>query len=62
MPMANREVGEGGNFNLDGVAFPAAEIRLDFLDPGAAHGVEDRLGSIFPTSSVRSNLNVPTSK
>jgi len=59
VPMANGEVVEGGNFNLDGVAFPAAEIRLDFLDPDPADGEEGRRGSIFPTGSVRSNLNVP---
>jgi probable AcnD-accessory protein PrpF len=59
VPMANGEVVEGGYFNLDGVAFPAAEIRLDFLDPGAADGEEGWQGSIFPAGSVRSNLNVP---
>ena len=34
VPMKHGDVQEEGNFELDGVTFPAAEIRLEFLDPG----------------------------
>ena len=45
---------EHGDFELDGVAFPAAEILLDFVDPG-----DDSEGSVFPTGSVTDLLEVP---
>src|SRR5262249_28818619 len=38
VPMRDGEVQELGDFELDGVAFPAAEVKLEFLDPGAGEG------------------------
>ena len=52
VPMQQGEVVEQGAFELDGVAFPGAEIRLDFLDPGDG-------GRTFPTGSVVDTLDVP---
>lgn len=56
VPMANGEVQETGDFELDGVAFPAAEIALEFLDP--ADEGEDG-GSMFPTGNLVDALDVP---
>ena len=56
VPMTNGEVQETGDFELDGVTFPAAEVQLEFLDP-ADEGEGDVGGSkMFPTgnSSTRS--------
>jgi len=52
VPMHHGEVMEQGAFELDAVAFPGAEIRLDFLDPGQG-------GRTFPTGSVVDALDVP---
>ena len=35
MPISNRQVQETGDFELDGVTFPAAEIQVAFMDPAA---------------------------
>jgi len=48
---------EGGEFELDGVAFPAAEISLEFLDPGA--DPESGGGALFPTGRVLDTLQLP---
>ncbi len=45
VPMRDGQVVEEGDFELDGVTFPAAEVRLEFMDPGAE-------GAMFPTGSV----------
>ena len=58
VPMQNGEVQEEGDFELDGVTFPAAEIKLEFLDPGADEG-EGEGGSMFPTGHVTDRLEVP---
>lgn len=62
VPMANGEVQELGDFELDGVTFPAAEIRLEFLDPGAdeegAGGAQLPKG-LFPTGNVVDELHIP---
>ena len=55
VPMANGEVQETGDFELDGVTFPAAEIALEFLDP--ADEGEDG-GSMFPTGNVVDEFEV----
>ena len=34
VPMTNGQVQETGDFELDGVTFPAAEVKIEFLDPG----------------------------
>lgn len=56
VPMANGEVRESGDFELDGVTFPAAEIALEFLDP--ADEGEDG-GAMFPTGNLVDDLDVP---
>ena len=54
----NGEVVELGDFELDGVAFPGAEVRLEFLDPGADKGSEAR--GMFPTGHRVDTLDVPS--
>ena len=51
VPMRAGEVQEEGDFELDGVTFPAAEVGLEFLDPGA-EGDESGAGGMFPTGRV----------
>lgn len=57
VPVENGEVVEEGDFELDGVTFPAAEIALEFLDPGADDG--EGGGSMFPTGALIDRLDVP---
>ena len=52
--MKGGEVQELGDFRLDGVAFPAAEIRLDFLEPGGGGGL-----LLLPSGQQRDVLEVP---
>ncbi len=54
VPMTGGEVQETGDFELDGVTFPAAEVQLDFMDPADAQG-----GSMFPTGNLVDELEVP---
>jgi probable AcnD-accessory protein PrpF len=56
VPIANFEVQEDGDFALDGVTFPSAEIPLEFLDP-VDEG--DDGGAMFPTGNVVDTLDVP---
>ena len=56
--MRNGEVVEEGDFELDGVTFPAAEIKLEFIDPGADEG-DGEGGSMLPTGHVVDWLDVP---
>ncbi|WP_374980400.1 2-methylaconitate cis-trans isomerase PrpF [Pseudomonas solani] len=56
VPVTNGQVQETGDFELDGVTFPAAEIVLEFLDP-SDDGEEG--GSMFPTGNLVDNLDVP---
>ena len=60
VPMKNGVVQEDGDFMLDGVAFPAAEVQLEFLDPGADDAPGGR-GGLFPTGRVLDRLAVPGS-
>ncbi|MEQ3634010.1 MULTISPECIES: 2-methylaconitate cis-trans isomerase PrpF [Thalassolituus] len=53
VPMTNGEVQETGDFELDGVTFPAAEVVIEFMDPA------DGEGSMFPTGNVVDDLEVP---
>ena len=53
VPIAGGQVQETGDFELDGVTFPAAEVPLEFIDPSA----ED--GAMFPTGQVVDVLDVP---
>ena len=60
VPMQDGEVKEMGGFELDGVAFPAAEVRLEFLDPAADDGEgESAGGAMFPTGNRIDVLDVP---
>jgi len=56
VPIANGEVQEDGDFELDGVTFPSAEIPLEFLDPVDE---SNEGGAMFPTGSVVDTLDVP---
>lgn len=56
VPMVNGQVQESGDFELDGVTFPAAEVQIEFLDP--ADDGEDG-GAMFPTGNVVDRLEVP---
>ncbi len=57
VPMVNGVVQETGDFELDGVTFPAAEVQLEFMDPAAD---EDGAGeAMFPTGRVVDKLEVP---
>lgn len=58
VPITNGEVQETGDFELDGVTFPAAEVQLEFLDP-ADEGEGDAGGSMFPTGNLIDDLEVP---
>jgi probable AcnD-accessory protein PrpF len=60
VPIEEGVVQEEGDFVLDGVAFPSAEVRLEFLDPGAEDGPGGRSG-LFPTGRVLDRLDVPGS-
>jgi len=51
VPMRDGQVVEEGDFELDGVTFPAAEVKLEFMDPGAE-------GAMFPTGSVVDVLRI----
>lgn len=53
VPITNGEVQETGDFELDGVTFPAAEVKLEFMDPA------DGEGALFPTSNLVDELEVP---
>ncbi|MEM5531594.1 2-methylaconitate cis-trans isomerase PrpF [Pseudoalteromonas arctica] len=53
VPMTNGEVQETGDFELDGVTFSAAEVKLEFIDPA------DGDGALFPTGNVADDLEVP---
>jgi probable AcnD-accessory protein PrpF len=57
VPMSNGEVQETGDFELDGVTFPAAEVQLEFMDPAAEE--EGAGGSMFPTGRLVDELEVP---
>ncbi|MGK5045706.1 2-methylaconitate cis-trans isomerase PrpF [Janthinobacterium sp. GB4P2] len=57
VPVTNGEVQETGDFELDGVTFPAAEVKLEFLDPAAEE--EGGGGAMFPTGNLVDDLDVP---
>ena len=57
VPITNGEVQETGDFELDGVTFPAAEVQLEFMDPAADE--EGAGGSMFPTGNLVDDLDVP---
>jgi hypothetical protein len=56
VPMVNGEVQEEGDFRFDGVAFPAAEVVLDFLDPAGSDG------SVLPNERIAWRTPFPGGK
>lgn len=54
VPITAGQVQETGDFELDGVTFPAAEVQIEFLDPADESG-----GSMFPTGNLVDELEVP---
>ena len=58
VPVTNGAVQETGDFELDGVTFPAAEVQIEFIDP-ADEGEGDGGGSMFPTGNLVDDLEVP---
>ncbi|MCT9118268.1 2-methylaconitate cis-trans isomerase PrpF [Cupriavidus gilardii] len=57
VPIVDGMVKETGDFELDGVTFPAAEIMLEFMDPAAEE--EGGGGAMFPTGNLVDDLEVP---
>ncbi len=55
VPITHGEVQETGDFELDGVTFPAAEVQIEFLDPAD----DEDGGAMFPTGHVVDQLDVP---
>lgn len=53
VPIVNGQVQETGDFELDGVTFPAAEVKIEFIDP------VDSDGDMFPTGNLVDTLDVP---
>ena len=53
VPMTNGEVQETGDFELDGVTFPAAEVQIEFISP------VDASEPMFPTGNLVDELEVP---
>ena len=53
VPITNGEVQETGDFELDGVTFPAAEVPVEFIAP------VDPSEAMFPTGNVVDELAVP---
>jgi len=58
VPITDGAVQETGDFELDGVTFPAAEVQLEFMDPAAEEG-EGGGGAMFPTGNLVDDLEVP---
>lgn len=57
VPMRNGQVQEAGDFELDGVTFPAAEVQVAFIDPAADEDGDG--GAMFPTGNVVDEFEVP---
>lgn len=57
VPIVDGAVQETGDFELDGVTFPAAEVRLEFVNPAAEE--EGAGGAMFPTGNLIDDLEVP---
>ncbi|NYT81211.1 2-methylaconitate cis-trans isomerase PrpF [Alcaligenaceae bacterium] len=57
VPITQGAVQETGDFELDGVTFPAAEIQIEFMDPAADE--EGGGGSMFPTGNLVDELDIP---
>ena len=54
VPITSGEVQETGDFELDGVTFPAAEVPVEFIAP------VDPSEAMFPTGNIVDELSVPS--
>jgi probable AcnD-accessory protein PrpF len=59
VPMTAGAVQETGDFELDGVTFPAAEVQLEFMDPAAEAEGGEGGAAMFPTGNLVDDLEVP---
>jgi probable AcnD-accessory protein PrpF len=59
VPIVDGRVQETGDFELDGVTFPAAEVQLEFMDPAAEAEGEGGNSAMFPTGNLVDELEVP---
>ena len=59
VPVRGGEVVEEGEFVLDGVTFPSAEIRIEFLEPGGMGEESDDPAAMFPTGNLVDRLAIP---
>ena len=59
VPITDAQVQELGDFELDGVTFPAAEVVLEFLDPAADEEGGAESSAMFPTGQLVDDLEVP---
>ncbi|WP_097191096.1 2-methylaconitate cis-trans isomerase PrpF [Caballeronia arationis] len=57
VPVTEGAVQETGDFELDGVTFPGAEVQLEFMDPAAEE--DGTGGAMFPTGNLVDDLDVP---
>jgi 2-methylaconitate isomerase len=57
VPIHGGAVQETGDFELDGVTFAAAEVKLEFMDPAAEE--DGAGGAMFPTGNLVDDLEVP---
>ncbi|RQW29233.1 2-methylaconitate cis-trans isomerase PrpF [Rhodobacteraceae bacterium CH30] len=57
VPVSAGAVQETGDFELDGVTFPAAEVAIEFLSPAADE--DGAGGAMFPTGNLVDELDVP---
>ena len=57
VPVTNGAVQETGDFELDGVTFPAAEVQIEFMNPAAEE--DGAGGAMFPTGNLIDDLEVP---
>jgi probable AcnD-accessory protein PrpF len=59
VPMQAGEVQEDGDFELDGVSFPAAEVQLEFLDPATDSSDQEAGSAMFPSGRCLDQLDIP---
>lgn len=59
VPITQGQVQETGDFELDGVTFPAAEVQIEFLDPADDGEDAEDGGAMFPTGNLIDTLEVP---
>jgi len=61
VPIVDGQVQETGDFVLDGVTFPAAEVLVEFMDPADGDGTLSTTNNLFPTGNLIDDLLVPES-